>query len=838
MHALHLIGNAHLDPVWLWRMPEGCQETRATFRSALDRMNEFEDFVFTCAGAGAYKWVEDLDPGLFEEIRKRVAEGRWVIVGGWWVQPDCNIPGGEAFARHALYSQRYFASRFGVMATVGYTVDSFGHNAMLPQILKKSGMDAYVMMRPDAEENPAVPDGSFTWESADGSRILVHRIIGQYGGWGKIEEKVARISKHLSDEQPALMLFYGVGNHGGGPTIANLEEIEALRAGNPEPALRYSSPNAFFEALGPHREKLPVWKGDLLHHASGCYATRDDIKRANRQSENRLLVAERWDTVTAWALGTPVSTTELARAWENVLFNQFHDIMGGCSIPEASDDAMEAYGESLSIAARTQNAALQRLAAVIDTRGEGTPLILFNPHAFTARIPVEVELAGFLGNHARGYLRLVDDRGQYVPCQLGRTSVVQRDRLPGQGTWRHRISFIADLPALGYRTYRVESHAEAVVPTDASVTVETLPLERRFNYHWVMDGRRTLALENEHLRLEIDGRVGCLSRFYDKDEEVELLAGRGALALVMDDRTDTWSHGTFDFRDQVGHFSDARVSVLEQGPVRTIIRAISTFGRSRLIQDFVLYAGMRQVELRIKVDWQERLRILKLAFPLAITNATATYEIPFGTSERAADGRENPVHSWLDVAGTGPAGKRFGMSIANDGKYSVDVRDGEVRLTVLRSCVQAHHADNELEAGREYAVMNLGEQECRFLLLPHAGDWRNVGTVGVARLLNAPPVALVEHLHKGALPATNSFASVDVDHVELTVLKAAEEAGADAPGWILRAVETTGRAVNATLTLPLIKRTLVLDFGPYEIKTVFIPGTNDEAVRETNLLEA
>ncbi|MCL5270827.1 MAG: alpha-mannosidase, partial [bacterium] len=253
-HAVHLIGNAHLDPVWLWRWTEGCQEARATFRSALDRMNEFPDFIFTCAQAALYQWIEEIDPAMFEEIRARVREGRWVIAGGWWMQPDCNIPGGESFARQALYSQRYFQSRFGARARVGYNVDSFGHNLMLPQLLTKAGMDAYVMMRPGPGENDTIPRGAFWWESPDGSRVLTFRIyqgpgFAAYGNFGPLDEKIKAHAGILTDAQPLTMAFYGVGNHGGGPTIENIHEIHRLQAAGEGPQLLFSSPNAFFDAL-------------------------------------------------------------------------------------------------------------------------------------------------------------------------------------------------------------------------------------------------------------------------------------------------------------------------------------------------------------------------------------------------------------------------------------------------------------------------------------------------------------------------------------------------------------------------------------------------------------
>ena len=172
---IHMVGNAHLDPVWLWRWQEGSAEAKATVRSALDRMNENDDFIFVCSSASVYEWIEEFAPEMFKEVKQRVKEGRFVIVGGWYVQPDCNLPGGEGFVRQGLYSQRYFMEKFGTMAKIGYNVDSFGHNAMLPQILKKSGLIGYIFERPEQKEK-ALESNLFLWKSADGSQIPAYSI--------------------------------------------------------------------------------------------------------------------------------------------------------------------------------------------------------------------------------------------------------------------------------------------------------------------------------------------------------------------------------------------------------------------------------------------------------------------------------------------------------------------------------------------------------------------------------------------------------------------------------------------------------------------------------------
>ncbi|MDQ4100016.1 MAG: hypothetical protein M3121_05915 [Chloroflexota bacterium] len=222
--TLHMIGNGHIDPVWLWPWPEGFHEVTATFRAALDRIAESDDFVFTASSAAMYEWVEKQQPAMFDEIKRRVTEGRWVIVGGWWVQPDCNLPSGESFVRQALYGQRYFLEKFGRTATVGYNVDSFGHHAMLPALLRGAGLDSYVFMRPQ-EHEMGLPGRLFHWEGADGSRVLAFRIPYAYTSRDNLPTHVERCATELRPPLMESMCFYGVGNHGGGPTKESLQWI-------------------------------------------------------------------------------------------------------------------------------------------------------------------------------------------------------------------------------------------------------------------------------------------------------------------------------------------------------------------------------------------------------------------------------------------------------------------------------------------------------------------------------------------------------------------------------------------------------------------------------------
>ncbi|MEG1075352.1 MAG: alpha-mannosidase, partial [Ruthenibacterium sp.] len=354
--TIHMIGNAHIDPVWLWRWQDGFSEVKATFQSALDRMEEYEDFIFTCGSSIFYQWVEKNEPAMFEKIRQRVAEGRWVIVGGWLLQADGNQPSGESFARQALYGQRYFLSRFGVCARVGYSVDSFGHNGMLPQLLQKSGMDAYVFMRPQVSDL-ALPASAFWWQSPDGSRVRACRLPIGYNtnvsGSNPLQERHARVLQMAEHESSDLMQFYGV------------HELQK----NPDVNVIFSSPNAFFDAL--KGKDLPVVNKELQHFSSGCYSAHSKTKKDNRRAEQALLRAEAMSALCAGLLPEESNKgPSLQGAWEKVLFNQFHDILCGTSIEDAYQDAADFFGYACTLAAQEENSAAQSIAWQIDTMQE------------------------------------------------------------------------------------------------------------------------------------------------------------------------------------------------------------------------------------------------------------------------------------------------------------------------------------------------------------------------------------------------------------------------------------------------------------------------------------
>ncbi|MBO4733001.1 MAG: alpha-mannosidase, partial [Clostridia bacterium] len=418
----YLIGNAHLDPVWQWKVSEGLSLIRSTFRSALDRMKENENYKFTSACAGYYLWIKNVDPDMFDEIKQRVKEGRWGIVGGMWVQPDCNIPSGESFCRHFLYSQRFFKENFGKPTDTGYNVDSFGHSAALPQLFKKAGIDYYVYMRPTREiENLDLPiENLHKWVSPDGSEVTAFRILDVYNG----DLSAERLKCYLEKTQDQ-MVFYGIGNHGGGPSKEHLRQAEELvRKDN----FSYAVPSEYFKNTVD--SEMPTVTGDLKHHAAGCYSANSRIKFQNRRSECELVSAEIFDTLAGITVGGDFHNEEFYKAWQRVMFNQFHDVIAGCCIKEAYLDCYNAFGYARQKAYELQNLALQKVAAKIKTtdflnadfsemrdrlwyrEGEGSPMVVFNPHPFAVKT--------YVSFGAYSVTRVVDHNGNDVPYQMVR----------------------------------------------------------------------------------------------------------------------------------------------------------------------------------------------------------------------------------------------------------------------------------------------------------------------------------------------------------------------------------------------------------------------------------
>lgn len=793
MNKVHLIGNAHLDPVWLWQWQEGLMEVKATFRSALDRMNEFPDFKFTSACSAYYMWIEKSDKKMFDEIVQRVKEGRWNIVGGWFIQPDCNIPSGESFARHALISQRYFEEKFGVKATAGYNVDSFGHNGNLPQILKKSGMDNYVFMRPMKHEKN-IPSDLFNWESMDGSRVRTYR-IPEFYNIDHTRPQVFQNIKELTDKHD-MMAFYGVGNHGGGATVELLDEMHRTL----DDSFVYSTVNEYFDAVKD--EEVPVVHDDLQFHAKGCYSAMSEIKTNNRLCENKLFEAEEYSVLSRVLMYTEYPSDEYKRAWENVLFNQFHDIMGGCSIKEAYTDARYLHGETAAIADRNINFALQQISWNIDTmdgkelkpykqwppivawrskENIGTPIVIFNPLAYDVENVVTVRDAAKI---------VTDESGNKIAIQSVRDSKTNGDD-------KYQTAFTAKIPALGYTVYRMYFE----VPEESYGT----KLSASDTY-----------MENDFIRVEFDSKTGEISAMYDKTSNIRLL-GRSSSVLMDETECDTWAHDIYDFKKCVAVCENGSTKLIENGPVRAAVRCEQDFENTHIIRDYYLENNDKKLTVKTKIDFREKHRMLKFAFDVNCDNAKAFNEIPYGYIERVTDGGEQPSGAWFAMKND-----NAGIGIATTSKYSFDADKNVLSLTVLRGAIFADHFGNRDEFCQ---YMDQGEHEFTYTIFPFESFTESEKQ---AQLLNNRPTVIVETFHHGKLGTKYSGINISESNIIVTALKKHEDSNA----FVLRCYEAENKKTSAKIRL--FDTEFNADFRANEIKTFIIDG---DTVNETNFLE-
>lgn len=362
-------------------------------------------------------------------------------------------------------------------------------------------------------------------------------------------------------------------------------------------------------------------------------------------------------------------------------------------------------------------------------------------------------------------------------------------------------------------------------------------------------------MENDWVRLEIDDQTGCISRIFDKKNQVEVLQGQGAVLIVIDETgSDTWAHGIFSFRNEIGRFELVSTKWIEKGPLRAKLRVTSGYGDSLMQQDFILYRDRPDIEVKVKLDWREKHKMLKLSFPVNVVNPKSTYEIPFGFIERAVSGTEEHGHQWIDVSGKGDGlecgpvsdageavhgsldqdgshkGLEYGLALLNTAKYSYDVKDNEMRMTLVRSPIFADHY-GERDDLCEY--MDQGVQRFDYSLVPHAGTWQKAGIVKKANELNAAPIQIMETYHKGKSPREFTGVVITAANIIATAFKQAE----DGNGFILRCYETDGEAVQCTISMPVPGRKFTADFGRNEIKTFRIPLDETCPVEECNLLE-
>ena len=779
--TLYFNSNAHIDAAWLWRSIETIEVCKNTFSSVLNMFNARPDFTYTQSAAAYYDWMERLYPDVFKGIQQRVKDGRWEVVGGMWVEPDCNLPSGESWARHLLYAMRYFKQKLGVEVKIGWNTDSFGYNWNMPEFYQNAGIDAFITQKIGWNDTDVFPYRLFWWESPDGSRILsyfpfdyVSEVKHPYQlvDWMRQFEANTGFTK--------MMVLFGVGDHGGGPSLAMIDRIQQLKTLDIYPSIEFGNASNYLAWLRQHDlTKLPVWDSELyLEYHQGTFTTQARMKKFNRTSEVLLTNAEKFSTLSTLS-GRTYNGEALEEAWKKVLFDQFHDILPGSGIREVYIDAAETFKKAQEIGKFELANSLQQIARQVNTSTvrQGVPLVVFNPLSWERTDVVTYELpAGDEAEYA-----LFDDRGKGTPSQI-----VKEDR------YHRTILFIGEkIPPMGYRTYQLRKQEPAKAASTLSVS--------------------NSGLENELFRVTLDPDSGWVRSIVDKRNGKEILSGDGnELQLLADYPTawDAWNIGLTGVK-YPSTFRNAEV--VENGLVRVVLRLhrdylkpgtkkdfpTEDFPSSFFTQDIILYRGIDRIDFKTNVDWWEDKTMLKVAFPLTVTDTVATYEIPYGTIERSTQSKtsweraqiEVPAQRWADVSSGG-----YGVSLLNNSKYGYDIKGNTVRLSLLRS---PKWPDPTADRGKHLI---------EYALYPHEGTWREAKTVERGYEFNNPLIAVATDAHKGGMPFEHSFVQLSPSSLVLTTLKKAE----DSDAWVIEWYDAGGTGAEATLTLPRPPRRVVL----------------------------
>ena len=785
---IQCIGHAHLDMAWLWPIADTWAAAERTFKSILSLQKDFPELTYTHSSPALFEWLENNRPSLFKQIQTKVAEGSWSIDAGLWIEPEFNIISGEAIARQILYGQRYCQDKFGKISKVAWLPDSFGFCWQLPQILTQGGIETFATLKLSWNDTTEFPHQLFWWQSPDGSRILSLMLppIGT-------DIDPIKMTNHAKQWEtntgiPDSLWLPGLGDHGGGPTRDMLEKSQRWEKSPFFPELSFTTTQSYIHNLAPspprplaskddnpplnpgsRRKELPTHNNDLyLELHRGCYTTHADQKQNNRYCEDLLYQAEVFATVAQIVTGQPYPQEDVDIAWKKLLFNQFHDILPGTSIPEVFTDANRDWEKVKAIGSRVLEKSLGAIAQQVELLTppyqNAKPVIVFNSLSWpqTAVITLTIPETTETSSHC------------WQVCDSRRTKLPFQTNSPKQGKQTLSV-LVRDLPAVGYQVLWIHPASQPVHPPHIE------------NY----------TLENNLLKASIDPNTGHITSLIEKSTQRETFSQPGNQLQAFEDKGQYWDAWNIA-PDYTNHPLPSptlqAIEWLETGPVQQKLRVTYRINQSTIRQTYQLDKDSPYLQVENRIDWQETHVLLKANFPLSLESDTATYEIPFGAISRTTKPKtatekaqwEVPALRWADL--TRPD-KRFGTSILTKGKHGFDAGPSHIRLTLLKSPTWPDsHSDK-------------GIHHFSYAIYPHAGTWQSAKTVHHARALNIQPIthwkAVSTNVTEATLPAEQkSFLHIQNENLILSTLKPS----ADNPQeFILRYYEAHGQ--SATLQI-------------------------------------
>ncbi len=783
---IYILGNAHIDVAWLWAIAETKDVLKRTFNSVLNLQTTYPELIFNQTTALFYEWLEQEDPNLFKQIQQAVDHKSWEIIGGMWVEPDCNLPSGESLIRQIIYGKNYFLEKFNKDVKIAFMPDTFGFNAQLPQILLKSGFTAFITAKLNWNDTNKFPYQIFWWQGVDGSKIFTYFCNDL--GLGLELSAIAKFSanQELQHGIKDALWLYGVGDHGGGPTADMLNMGREWSELSLE--LKPSTAEDFIQSLQQNLVDIPTWDDELyLEFHRGTYTSKADQKRQCRQAEILLGNVEKYLAIACIQDRNKIYPQQLLdQAWKGLLLNQFHDILPGSSIPEVFIDANQTWQEVRNIC--------QKFISPSPNFDITQPLYLWN-----------------LCNWSRAEIVEITN------INLDNLSIKQGDDLlPTQKTANGLIFKPRKVSGLSSVELNLVPNSDSC--PDGS-TAETHFLGRTEPQDAVKITYSTL--ENQYLKIDLDPNSGEIAQIFDKRSQNLLLSSSCELQFFADKGQywDAWNIDPNYESQKLAGLTLESISIYEEGAIRSSWQVVRKFQKSTFTQIIQLDAYNPHLTVINHVDWQEQHVLVKADFPLNFESPFATYEIPMGAIARSTTDRakwEVSAQFWADLSAAG-----IGLSVLNNCKYGYDAKPNHLRLTLLRSpYFPAPDSDR-------------GIHEFTYRLVPHQGDWKSANIVQMGYELNNP-LLIQSHSFGTAV----SFCSNRLDHIVLSAFKRSQ----DGNSWILRFYESCGLAVNETMTcaqsiqsihecdlmenivaaVEFTNHQFFCQFQPYEIKTFIL----------------
>lgn len=799
MKEIHLLCNAHLDPVWLWQRQEGMAEAVSTFRVAADFCEQYDGFVFNHNESLLYEWVEELEPELFERIKKLVKEGKWHIMGGWYLQPDCLMPSGESFIRQIEVGNKYFAEKFGVKTKTAVNVDPFGHSRGLVQILKKCGYNSYLFMRP----YDYVPEHDFVWKGYDGSEIIGHCMIPGYNtNKGKALEKLENVVKNA--HEGANLMLWGIGNHGGGPSKIDLEAINDYAKKHKDVKITHSWCENYFDKAD--KAELKTVDTSIVHCMVGCYTSMVRIKQMHRQLENELLTAE----MMIAASGIEYDKSELEKAEKALLFCEFHDVLPGSMIRKAEEDALRLMSCGGEIASRLTAKAFFALCSGQKKGKQGEiPILVFNPNPYWVEEEIEAEFQLEDQNWNENectIMSVYDECGMLVPSQN------EKEQSSINLDWRKRIAFRARLKPMSINRF----DCMLTVIDQNKRPIE--PCEQTYEHY---------VFRNCGMNVLINKTTGLIDKF--EVDGVDYLKNGSGKIVAYQDNEDPWGMTVDGFYDVLGEFKpvsaeeanrfngypgEARenVRVIENGPVRCKIQATFKYENSYAVVTYTIPKKGRYVDIKIKFLANDANRMYKLSFDSALENTEFVGQSAFGRENMLKDEKEVTYQKWCGLFG----GDK-GFAVVNEGSYAGSCKDNAMNISLLRTAICSAHPIEErpiTDSDRNHDRIDMGEREFEYRLTADVNEIEKT-----SEIFNRPAYVL-SFFPSGNGEKKNTVLEISNEKVILSRYK----------GDLIRLYNSSEKEENTTVTIGENK--FELSLAPYEVKTYSYDG----GLKETDML--